>query len=630
MSRGDFKQLFLFSAGLASLVAGCAPASTGDGNGEATRTQLSTGSEKLTAAEWSQYISNQQYIHSMVKPDQRVRLNMADPKQYAFAMARLKANGKTPENSPYLFEKIEERRKKHQAMGLKPGTFADPGVKSSSIVRSEQHRIDGAGFAYVGTNGVNATQPNNLHTTASSTYPEGALYTWLDISVTTTAGQEIAPFAYHEEFEPPAPDQRLGARVISSTEGNPLLGSVKRYAISSFKYEDIPGEFTDSYIYTEVGKKAQFGVANIPLLDGPVIVRAPVDAPTSLDGITHICLQRFWPDCDVISGPTLTVKVPLDGTVRLQPPFVFDDLQINQIADKIRDGIATPYEGAMSLVLANVGGGCDVVGNALRPKMEQFWRSVTFSPTKNEMSWNLTGNNIAVFDESCRQYQDRSELTLAIKVPVKDPLTNDPSEIEFTVTSDVNFPRPEGPINPIKITNSCLAEGTVVELARGKAAKIESLKSGQAVANPFDLDDRALTIMDTAIGTESTPMVRIRDGQGRTLLMTEMHPISTPDRGMVQARHLKVGDKVMTKDGAAELTEVSREAYAGKVHNLKVGSKAEMAKLIEDQTVFYANGFLVGDGQIQSKYESLDLRAPGVGVADQWRRDYQLSQAASK
>ena len=95
----------------------------------------------------------------------------------------------------------------------------------------------------------------------------------------------------------------------------------------------------------------------------------------------------------------------------------------------------------------------------------------------------------------------------------------------------------------------CLAEGTQIELSTGKLAPIESLGIGQAIFNPYAGKTHSLTIEDTAKGVESAPMVRIRDDAGRTLLMTEMHPIATPDRGMVQARALRSGDLVTTTQG---------------------------------------------------------------------------------
>ena len=110
-------------------------------------------------------------------------------------------------------------------------------------------------------------------------------------------------------------------------------------------------------------------------------------------------------------------------------------------------------------------------------------------------------------------------------------------------------------------------------------------------------------------------------------IYAQMHPIATVDRGMVQARKLRVGDKVQTRTGISHLVSVTLEPFSGKVHNLKVGSNAESLKLGPDQTVVYANGFLVGDGQIQRKYESAEQTASAkldmrTRVDRRWRQDY--------
>jgi intein/homing endonuclease len=138
----------------------------------------------------------------------------------------------------------------------------------------------------------------------------------------------------------------------------------------------------------------------------------------------------------------------------------------------------------------------------------------------------------------------------------------------------------------------------------------------------------SLTVADTAKGFETVPMVRIEDEKGRSLLMTEMHPIQVVERGMVTAKHLKEGDMVMTQSGPSRLVHVTRQKYDGTVHNLKVGTGVETQSLGNDQTVVYANGFLVGDGQIQSKYESIELSAnkmqgsPLSRLPARWHRDY--------
>lgn len=179
----------------------------------------------------------------------------------------------------------------------------------------------------------------------------------------------------------------------------------------------------------------------------------------------------------------------------------------------------------------------------------------------------------------------------------------------------------------ISMTNSCLAEGTQVQLADGRLVPIESIEIGDKIFNPFHLGAQELTVTDISKGFETVPMVRIKDQTGRGLLMTEMHPIATVDRGMVQARKLRVGDKVQTQTGISQLVSVTREPFPGKVHNLKVGTSTEALKLGPDQTVVYANGFLVGDGQIQRKYEAAEQTANAkrdmrTHVNKRWLQDY--------
>ena len=167
----------------------------------------------------------------------------------------------------------------------------------------------------------------------------------------------------------------------------------------------------------------------------------------------------------------------------------------------------------------------------------------------------------------------------------------------------------------------------MIAVANGVARKIEDFHIGDKVTNPYA---SGLTVVDTVIGTERTPMVRITDTRNRTLLMTEMHPLHVVDRGMVPAKMLKVGDRVKTDDGSSELVSVTREAYTGKVFNLKVGNSEEAKSLGVDQTVMYANGFLVGDVQIQTKYHFMELANTGAAAHREkrplkWQKDYMAS-----
>lgn len=592
--------------------------------------------DRLTSAELSAYVADQQYVHSLVRPDVRVRLNYADPRQYNFAMARLKLAGKTAENSPYLFELIEARRRLQIAGGVKAGAVSEAVAAVGTANRQEMHYIEEASVGGGRAAGALATAAGPVaFGAASSTFPDGAPYTYVDITVSTTTGRAIAPLVYREEFD--NPNGNPGANVTVSTSGDTNVSTIRRYVVESYKYED-PGDgnLVDSYTRTEVGAANPTFTGLLPTLAAPIIT-APVES--IVDGLLSVCMDRAWTnDCDyVLDTGALDrhrISMPLQGSVAVTSAHTFDPAKIQQVVDALNAGQTPPEAGLFKLILTNVGGGCDVTdGNTLLANMLQFWSRVTLSADKKVFSWDLTGTHIAFFDEDCRQVQDRAKLTARIPLPLITA-TGDQSLTSITISNDPDVIRPEARLLPISLTNSCLAEGTQIELGDGKLAAIEALHIGQAVFNPYARAEHALTIMDTAKGSELAPMVRIRDAAGHTLLMTEMHPIATADRGMVQARALRAGDVVQTQQGPSTLTEVSREAYSGQVYNLKVGTASQLASLDRDQSTVYANGFLVGDGQIQSKYEALAVKQGDHAAADRrsapWQRDALLSDHHNK
>jgi hypothetical protein len=614
----------------------CAPAANRERWSEGERAQAVASSDRLTGAEASAYRDDQQYVHRLVKPGERVHLNYADPRQYNFAMTRLKLAGKNARNSPYLFELIEARRQQQASRASSVGTLPESIQTQASAERKEEHvlqRTDIGDIQPASALAVAATgRPVNFDVSSSAV--DGNDYTAVDGSVTTVTGATIAPLQLKEEYEKPD-GSPPGTYVSVSTQGDTSASAIKRYTFESYKIAVRGDDFTDSFIYEEKGA-ADPQTTAVPPRITPPIIQEPVDKwPIPLDNRIHICMDRAWESfCDfVLQGGPQSIQVPLKGQISVPAdvPYVFNAAKINKLKTDLNNGVILPEweTGFIKLVLANVGGGCDVTdGNTMQSKMSMFWKRVTLSADNRTLSWDLTGANAAFFDEGCRQVQDKVVLTARIPlqlIPIA-PLVAPPFDTAMTFTSDADL---RGEIKPITLTNSCLAEGTQVQLSDGKTAPIESLHIGQSVFNPYASKGHFLTITDTAKGIERSPMVRIRDEAGHTLLLTEMHPIATADRGMVQARALQTGDVVMTKQGPSKLAEVGREPYDGKVYNLKVGSGAQMATLGQDETILYANGFVVGDGQIQSKYEALATKSNGKTgveqVAERWRRDYLFS-----
>ncbi|WP_141332961.1 Hint domain-containing protein [Myxococcus sp. AB025B] len=575
------------------------------GLGDATR---------LSQAEWTTYRADEAYLHSIAKPDVRVRLNLADPAQYRFAKARLKLAGKTPENSPYLFEALAARQKEHVSRGFAPGQLSseDAGL-ATSAERKEMHAIESANA------GETTREENDGQGVSTSTFPGGTYYTYADTNFTDQTGHPLTQLAWAEEYD-------QGTNLTVPTTANLALTQLGRYRVSSYKVEDSVEGFKDSYIYSEFGSPP--GTTSTRPTYSALTVQAPVDTVLN-DNLISVCLNRTWTqDCDYdLTGTPQAIKLPLKGQLSLtSAPHTFDQAKINQFKADLALGTPTYEVGHLKLILTNAGGGCDVTdGNLIEARMGQFWDRASLSADKKTFSWDLTGAHAAFFDDGCRQVQDEVKLTLKIVLPVVGT-GGTTYQSSVTLSNDRAVPRPDYTFKKITVTNSCLAAGTQIALAEGKVAPVESLKAGDKVKNPHQ---PTLTVMDTAVGTETVPMVRIRSAAGHSLLMTEMHPIQVLARGMVQARALKQGDVVMTQAGPSKLVEVSREPYAGKVYNVKVGSDAEKLALAQDQTVVYANGFVVGDGQIQQKYESIAQTQKSADVLaslpSRWHRDYKLA-----
>lgn len=610
------KHFLVVGSACLAMLSGCTSGSQENGQTSLVSSERGLGkADRLSKAEWASYRADQHYVNGLTRPNVRIRLNLADPAQHRFAMARLKLAGKTPGNSPYLFQAMERRRQEHVARGYQPGLLPQQQLEAeSTAARQEMHLIETASM------GETTEARNDGLGTASTTFPGGAYYTYADTSYTDVSGHPLGEVAWAEEYDG-------GYNLTINAAGDLSKTTLSRYRVSSYKVEDSAEGFTDSYVYTEMGTDKGVEVAEAPRLGLPN-VEAPLDVAFN-DNVISVCLNRTWTqDCDYdLTGTPQAIKLPLKGSVSVVSNHLFDQTAINEIKTDLANGKARPDAGHIKLILTNAGGGCDVTnGNTMEAKMEQFWNRVTLSADKKTFFWDLTGADSAFFDDECRQVQDQVKLTALITLPLVAANGNGKQRSSITLTNEENAHRPDFTFKKITITNSCLAAGTEIELAAGKAAPIESLKAGDRVLNPYR---PSLTVMDTATGFETVPMVRIRSEAGRTLLMTEMHPIQVMAQGMVQAKALKKGDVVMTKTGPSKLTEVSREAYDGKVYNVKVGSTAEQAALSGDQTVVYANGFVVGDGQIQKKYETIAMtRKEGDLLARlpaKWHRDYQLS-----
>lgn len=613
MYRMSVKPLWIVGLlSVAGMLAACVP---GDSTSFQTAQQekLLGNYNNLSATEWQTYREDRKYLRKLVRPDQAIRLNLADARQYRFALSRLKIAGKTAANSPYLFESLQRTRDEHIRLGYGSRPRPDALDNNTAGVSNPMHYITSAKVA--ASNGEGA---------ASSTFPGGTSYTYLDVGYYDGEDVPLGESNIIEQFDG-------GTDVNVRTTANLNQTQRDSYMVDTFQFQDDGVEFDTSYVYTE------FGLQNVQPAarpTRPTLVVSQIIDPVNRrlnDNLISICLNRTWTqDCDYdLTGTAQAVKVPLQGSIRINTAHVFNEPAIVQLRLDLNNGVPNPLAGYVKLILTNAGGGCDVQpGNTLQASMKAFWNSVTLSADKKTLSWNLSGTNSAFFDDGCRQVQDVVKLTMRLQLPVRDTTNNLDFVVSQALSNDETEFAPNFVFKPMRMVNSCLAAGTEIRLADGKQVAIERLAAGAQVFNRHG-GEQFLTVTDTATGFETVPMVRLRADSGHSVLMTEMHPVQTPDRGIVLAKDLKEGDQVITLNGPSKLVQVSREAFDGKVHNLKLGTEAEQSSLGPDQTLLYADGFLVGDGQIQSKYESLAMAKDDGDVLarlpKQWHRDYQMS-----
>jgi hypothetical protein len=604
----------------ASACASAGPDETFEVSGDTTLFRGTGRITALSAQEAATYRADLAYVHRLLPTGGvPVTLNHADDRQHRFVLARLKLAGKTPDNAPELFKGVADLRAQHIAQGLAakhgvaeihvaPRTVA-PGIEDS-------HRITSLDLVNDGTQ-LQVASMASIHTTLTHGY--------VDAEADVPDGDVLSPIsdlAFVQVFGPMPYASPAALGNLAETNSDTLIGS-------SMLIED-------SVANGHVERFVSLARPRVDVFNAPVIT-GPIDATG--DGCINVCVNRGNNDCDynLVNNVTHEFLLPIQGNISIKPSLFAQGYRIdsNRVA-QFAAGTATDSSvppapdagGDITVTLTNLGGACGMQNATLAIPEQQFWQTATVSNGGQTLDWNMTGANLADFGLACAVAQDHVQLDVAIEVPFVDG--NGHKSMTSILISNGPHPSPsQPPLNAcFHVIDSCLAAGTMIEMADGRARAIQNVHSGDKVFSPYDHADAALAVMDTTKGTEPIPMVRITDEHGKSLLLTETHPVQVPGRGMVASKYLTLGDVVMTKSGPSRLVHVSRERFTGTVHNLKIGNKAELAKLGKDETAMYANGFLVGDAQIQKARDLAELSQVGrpaavARVATRWRKDYE-------
>jgi hypothetical protein len=501
-----------------------------------------------------------------------VKLDLSDDTQYRFLQARVAASGKTPERYPQFFAMLKKMRERHLAQ--KKG-------QEFSIQTLQPHDHIVGDFTVL-PGGV------TFEATSFFTIQGGADYSFVDVVVWDELGaQQVSDYGWGEVYDD---GRKLKARATGplpfNSDGVFYVDSVSMVSENGLE---------DTYYVAEDVKTPPGGSMYHP-------------TDTNKDGIVTICLDRNYGDCDYPMVGYRQVQIPLKGAVT----FAFEVAEIlntNKTYVKLVEEKGGPREMTFG----------------------PFYNWLKINPAdRRQVTWDVPQSN-GVFNGILFQPYEDVDFFLSIDVKLKRPspgglpTTNASAKISSVATAtSPGMPN----ARKIQIVYSCLAEGTEIRMADGKTVKIENITKGSKVlTNDSGL---ALGVADLSVGIERIPMVRIEDDAGHNLLLTTSHPVVTPDRGVVWAEELSVGNKVFTQSGITTLVKAEREMFRGTVHNLKLDTTGLPEREFAKGSTMFANGFRVGDLAMQKAYEfknSEDYRANVLArLPAQWRADYQRSQ----
>ena len=332
---------------------------------------------------------------------------------------------------------------------------------------------------------------------------------------------------------------------------------------------------------------------------------APVD--TKNVGYIKVCLVRSDSDCSYtfpqVNGKWI-VEMPLSGSATFSEAIK-------------TDSTGAPVSPAYSVAIyyPDVGGGCTMPNTA-------FASQVTINGAT--ATWNA---NPGVFGPVCSDIPGGVTVDVVYQLVMGfQGVTGSP--LLASVTSEqgstvANVYRTE----PMEFVYGCLAPGTLITLADGTSRAIEKIAVGDRLRG---LDGRGLEVTSYTKGPETKRLFTIITADGKSVRMTEAHPVPLADGTVKQAHKLLVGDRMSTAAGPVAITKLTEAAYSGDVWNLAVGGPQQSKATLDTAShAFFANGLLVGDARAQAHYSRRQRNDPQEILAHlpaRWHRDFDSAQ----
>lgn len=583
------------------------------------------------------------------------KLDMSNPQHYHLAKSRLNLAGRDESKFPQLHKTLEVAKQQQLTAKNSIQTTPPPVSETEVDIIKEAHFFLDMNIAI----SADTNEPYVI-VRAKSTRFGGTQATYIDLMLEDGHGNQLAPLGSTLNMLDGKDTTAVSTISLKSLKANfPNIDTL--YASSYVELEHEDGSISSTIKYTEYPfswehAEAVYGAiesngANNEIasemsimpavFDGRPKYNATAPIDKNNDAVIKVCLNRQHADCDYmpdqVGDPNeiTDVNIPFNGELRVPHEI----LEIYSTKGDLPNGIDEPTN--IYLQEGVYGGATKQSYRGINNSIKQFSDYLEFEvDTVNKESiirWNIPRaegrfGNAKLFSNiaTANWY-----MTFAVKGnPYFKTGRRGPVAFQVSLTSEAStrFGNFYSEVLPMmKLGYSCLAKGTLITMADGSQLAIENIGKGDLVLGALASNaavKEPMQVVDVSVGIEAIKMYRIKGADGSNILMTETHPISTSNKGVIWAKELQVGDRILTETGSVLVTDVTKEKYKDKIYNLKLAPKAD-SKFAESRNfAMFANGMAVGDLATQDEfnYKDQNIRMSEEEILqrlpEKWKTDY--------
>ncbi len=571
-------------------------------------------------------------------------LDLTNISHYNLAKSRLLKAGKSEKRFPQLHNSLNEIRQQQLLQKKSPKSMQ---IKSAEPVPTQVDIIENAHF-FLDMN-VAVSGDNNeayLMIRAKSSVYGGTQSTYIDLLIEDENGGQLAPMGstlnvldgkntivssvvslktLKQQF--PNLESIFASSYVETENDDGSYTSTLKYTEYPFSWEHIDSVYGDLLANNHAsGLDAQTNQMEVMNNDGRPVYTALDPVDKNNDAVIKVCLNRNHTDCDYAADQYLDpneitdVNIPFRGQIRVGHEVT--DIYATDLAVEDRpngvDEITNIY-----LQEGNYGGATKQSYLGLDNSVKNFSDYLQFDvdtvAKETLISWDIPREegrfgNAKLFSNIA---EANWYITFAVKgypyfIKRGRGATARAFQISITSEEAARFGNYYSTILPkIKLGYSCLAKGTLITMADGSQMAIESIGAGDHVTGALAMNpsvNEAMEVVDVSVGVEAIEMYRLHLADGNSILMTETHPISTSNKGIVWAKELEAGDRVLNLSESVLITKISKESYKDKIYNLKL-KPLEGSKISPDADLgMFANDLLVGDLSAQDKFNYKDQK----------------------